>query len=239
MQQYSYPSTRSCIQETLKLEGVRGFYRGVFTLIATVPLRSSFNITLFSHLKHKQTTSNYFVKGFIPGFYTGSVLALLVCPVEMVKCYMQISSEFRTSSECFRVLNKRNGPLFFMRGLGITLARDSIGFGMFFGVYELIKGTIHDSSYKFTWWGWITCGSVSATACWLTILPLDCLKTRYQMSKNKESYRLVFKDIIENHGIRGFWVGGISTIARGCIASGVGFSVYELVKKHIPKIIPI
>lgn len=239
MQQFYYPSIRHCVQDIIRQDGVRGFYRGVYSLLVTVPFRSSFNITLFSYLKHKQKTSNHFIRGFIPGCYAGCVLSVFVCPVELIKCYMQASNEFKTTSECLRTLYKRHGLKYLMRGLSITIARDSLGFGTFFGVYEFIKGTAHDYNIKLAWWGWIGCGSVSGIIGWFCILPLDCIKTRYQLAIHGESYWAVLKDIIKSHGIRGFWVGGLSTVLRGCIASGVGFSVYELAKTHIPKIIPV
>lgn len=239
MQQFYYPSIRHCIQDIIRQDGFRGFYRGVSSLLTTVPFRSSFNLTLFSYLKHKQETSNHFLRGFIPGCLTGCVLSVFVCPVELIKCHMQVSSEFKTNSECFRVLRKQHGLQYLMRGLSMTIARDALGLGMFFGVYELIKGTVHDSHQKLAWWGWICCGSVSGIVGWFSILPIDCIKTRYQLSNRGESYWAVTKDILKNHGVKGFWVGGLSTVIRGCIASGAGFSVYELAKTHVPKIIPI
>jgi hypothetical protein len=149
---------------------------------------------------------------------------------------MQVSNEFSSSFECLKSLYSSKGLNYLFRGIQVTLARDILGVGIFFGVYELIKGTIQDSSYKFTWWGWILCGSVSGAVCWLSILPLDCIKTRYQLAAGNLSYKLVISDIFQNHGIKGFWVGSLSTIIRTFIASGVGFSVYELMKHHLPKV---
>lgn len=221
----------------MKSEGLPGFYRGAASLVATVPLRSSFNITLYSHIKHSNNYSNHFLRGFIPGCIAGGVLSVFVCPIEMVKCTMQVSKEFKSSYECMRELYSRQGLKYLFRGLAATFARDILGIGVFFGVYEFIKGTIHEYSLKFTWWGWIACGSFSGAFSWIAVLPIDCVKTRYQLSQKKILYNEVIKDIYYNHGIKGFWVGALSTIIRTFIANGVGFSIYELIKHHLPKVI--
>ena len=239
MQNKKYSSTISCLQEILRADGLRGFYRGASSIFLFNPIRSSVNIVAFSWLKKHIKTENHFFKGFVAGSITGGTLTILTCPVEMVKCAMQVPNSYHSTYFCAYTIYKKFGLSGLYRGLYSTALRDSVGFGIFFGVYEFTKGKIHEYNFKFTWWGWLLCGSISGICSWTSVLPIDCVKTNFQLSKTYKSYYCTFNDIVKATGYKGLWAGYLSCIIRTFLASGVGFFCYECVKSHLPKVMPV
>jgi solute carrier family 25 (mitochondrial carnitine/acylcarnitine transporter), member 20/29 len=233
MQHSKYASTKECLNEIIKIEGTLGLYKGVSSILLTSPIRSSFNITLYSYLKYYTNFENNFIKGFVPGCITGVALTILACPVERVKCTMQVHNMLTSSLSCMISIYRSKGIYGLYKGIFITLIRDFIGYGIFFGTYEYIKGSIIKNNFNFTWWGWLACGSISGACCWIVILPIDCIKTRYQLSPAQKSYYLITKELIESKGVRGLWSGFNSCLVRTFISSGVGFFFYELIKKKL------
>lgn len=237
MQNSVYSSTRSCFQEIIKQEGFKGLFRGATSILITMPMRSAMNIYLYSSLKKNYEHLPYFYKGFLSGCITGSLFGVFACPIERIKCVMQVSSEFSSSWKCAVNLYHTIGLNGIYRGFLITLCRDVLGFGVFFGTYELIKGNILERTQKFKWWGWLLCGSISGVLCWVSILPLDCVKTRYQLAHHKQSYINIFLEIIRTTGIKGLWVGFQSCAVRAVVSNGIGFFCYESIKHNIPPLI--
>ena len=237
MQTAKYSSATSCLKEILKTEGPKALYRGVSSILVMVPFRNSFYLSLYTSIKHRTNTKNHFWKGFIPGSITGVILTVFTCPAEKVKCTMQVPNEYSSSADCLKKMYRKEGFQGLMRGFNITVLRDFIWFGVFFGIYESIKAKIHEKGWDYTWWGWIACGSISGMCCWVIILPIDFVKTRFQLSK--ENYWFVTKDIVRTSGFFVLWTGLASCIMRSFITNGVGFFCYECIKTNLPKVIPI
>lgn len=235
MQSSTYPSTISCFQQIIREEGLNSLFRGATSILVTTPLRSAVSIPLYSWLKNKHMFKHNFTQGFVSGWITGGLLSLAACPIERIKCVMQVSNYYKSSAECASHLYSTIGVLGIYRGLTITILRDSLGFGVFFGAYEEVKRLILEKHQKFTWWGWLMCGSFSGVMCWVAILPFDCIKTRFQLAEKKESYSVIMKEIIRTTGVRGLWAGFNSCVVRAIISNGIGFFCYELVKHNIPK----
>ena len=145
MQASSYSSTLSCFNQIIRTDGYYGLYKGGSIIVTTNSIRSSINIALYTSLKHKLNYKNHFLKGFIPGCITGTLFTLLACPLERIKCIMQTPNIYKSSYECIAELYKKEKLAGMFRGFVITGIRDFIGFGVFFGTYEAIKGKIHDN----------------------------------------------------------------------------------------------
>lgn len=239
MQNSKYPSTKSCLKELLKNEGLSGLYKGASTIIVTSPIRSSFSISFYTFLKHKFSSYDHFAKGFLAGCITGTVLSIVACPVELVKCEMQVPNSYKSTGDCAKKIFLKSGFPALYKGFMCTALRDFFGFGVFFGVYEEIKGLIHYYNLKFTWWGWLLCGSLSGACCWVAVLPIDCVKTRFQLAHKPVSYYDTLRTIVKTTGVKGLWTGITSCIIRSLIANGIGFSCYECVKEHLPKAMPV
>lgn len=96
MQAYKYKSTLACIQSTWYLEGIRGFYRGVFPLMATTTTLRAISWNLYTQSRDKlrhgtQGITGAVVPCFLAGCKTGMIMSVFGAPLEFIKVQRQLS----------------------------------------------------------------------------------------------------------------------------------------------------
>jgi hypothetical protein len=127
MQAYRYQSTWTCISSTYKLEGLRGFYRGVVPLLATSTFLRAVSWNLYS--TNKEQYQKFFrqhgIEGVtIPcifgGMSTGLVMSLFGAPIEFIKVQRQlqkVTSTNRNLMQWIRHIIATKGTLLLTRHL--------------------------------------------------------------------------------------------------------------------------
>lgn len=133
-------------------------------------------------------------------------------PFEMVKVRRQVVSAWDYNQ--------------LVRGYGVTMFRNSFLFSSFVMYMDIFKQQI-EQRYDMTVSPFIKAGSC-ATLAWLTIWPLDVVKTRRQSGKYEgKSLVYLLKDVIRTGDMyKGLSVGMI----RGFVANGASMEVYKLVE---------
>ncbi len=98
-------------------EGLTGYYKGVSGPLASVPFLNAIIFATFEvskkFLQHlKQTDRISLTETGVAGGIAGLFNTLIVTPVELVKCKMQMQKKLRkykSSAECFKKLILKNG----------------------------------------------------------------------------------------------------------------------------------
>ena len=72
------------------------------------------------------------------------------------------------------------------------------------------------------------CGSSLAS---VLTMPLDVMRTRIQTSTNRSNFSTVFKQLINERGMRGLMSGVTARVAGAAPSSAMMMSAYELVKR--------
>ncbi|CEP18667.1 hypothetical protein [Parasitella parasitica] len=167
-------------------EGARGFFRGMIPPLITV--NGGFKYNTFADVLRVSSLS---------GGTSGAFIALLSCPLELVKIQRQLEqvmlknqmkagqiSETQlaqaSSWRAVKQIVQRKGVLGLWSGVTCHSARDALGTGIYFGGYESMKrilskeGTSSGPIIHFMSGGF--CGILS----WLIVFPVDAIKPIYK-----------------------------------------------------------
>jgi hypothetical protein len=205
----------------------------------------------------------------LAGAFSGAALTPFLTPFELVKNATQTSVLMSSTSDpstprgpnigsvapaktdtrigpwkALRQIVATRGPLGLWTGWNLHLARDTVGSGIYFGVYEAVKQTM--TSYRHedqpntmlaVAIAGITCGVMS----WVFTYPLDTMKTRVQ---NQLVGRFATRDLsasvkeemlrgLKNAGKGSKWKGVEMIIARSSIQNMIQMSIFEGIKTHV------
>ncbi|ROW01798.1 hypothetical protein VPNG_07785 [Cytospora leucostoma] len=132
---------------------------------------------------------------FIAGAIGGLATWVVSTPTELIKCRAQLAPNPETSSWDIarRIWRTEGGIRGFYLGGAVTALRDSIGYGFYFWSYQLT------TQWLGSWQGGVgrdksagsgvsgseavkvlLCGGLAGVVTWLSIFPLDVIKTRVQ-----------------------------------------------------------
>ncbi|KAJ2610768.1 hypothetical protein H4S08_003459 [Coemansia sp. RSA 1365] len=111
MQTHHYPSLLTCAQRSISEEGIRGLYRGLLPPLLTASAAKSLSFSLFEQTKQwlrrhdpcssrdpfllnfqRTTIASVALTAAISGGASGTVIALLCCPLELIKVQMQLAN---------------------------------------------------------------------------------------------------------------------------------------------------
>lgn len=116
----------SCISRTIRKDGVFGFYKGVYYPLVTNPAVNAMNFGVYELYKRVKGERELSFKGGLEaGAVSGLLGALLVSPVEKIKCTMQTQTNtFKTSKQCLLHLFKTQGISGLYQGMISTILRE-------------------------------------------------------------------------------------------------------------------
>ncbi|CAO3644363.1 unnamed protein product [Mucor fragilis] len=99
MQTHYYPSILSCVKITYAEEGARGFFRGMIPPLVTVSIIKSVSFSIYEGTKRSLLQDKGYKYDTLPdvlkvsslsGGVSGAFIALLSCPLELVKIQRQL-----------------------------------------------------------------------------------------------------------------------------------------------------
>lgn len=145
-----------------------------------------------------------------------------------------------------KTIIKQRGVLSLWRGFHLHLARDVIGGGVYFGVYESCKqalGSHYGDEMKNTPWAIPLAGAICGISSWVVTYPIDTMKTRQQnqllspmqapsQSASKEA-TAALKGAAYKASKQGRWRGIEMVIVRTAIQNMIQMSAFEQVKVWI------
>ena len=101
--------------------------------------------------------------------------------------------------------------------------KDSLFSAAFVGSYY----TFRDILGTDVWYKNFASGAGAHCLTWVTLLPIDYVKTSIQKSKETITIRKVVIDTYNTHGVRAFWKGVVPACARTVPVSGIAMTGYE------------
>jgi len=160
------------------------------------------------------------LKAFACGAAAGTVQAVVICPMEHVKCRLQVQKSSvgvntpKSSTHqqlykgpvhaCTSIVRKYGVFSGLFRGMGVTLWRETPAFGLYFATYDSIKDRVESvleekddnhpiPSHFHTWAASALAGGISGAWTWAIIYPFDVIKSQIQTSP------------LEKHLQKGMW----------------------------------
>lgn len=192
------------------------------------------------------------------GMISGAVLTPMLTPFEALKNASQtavlMAGNHDKSSKNNRIntyaaaktIIKQRGILSLWRGFNLHLARDVIGGGVYFGVYESCKqalGSYYGDEMKNTPWAIPLAGAICGISSWIVTYPIDTMKTRQQnqlLSPMQVPSRSAVnaataaaKEAAYKASKQGRWRGIEMVIVRTAIQNMIQMSAFEQVKVWI------
>lgn len=149
---------------------IRWLYTGVFRSIIGYSAEKMFVFGTYNLLRNNDINPTF------AGMASGVVAAISVTPAE------QLTIDKQNGIRCFKFSHLYSGFI-------PTVARECIGFGVHFTMYELFSNYFNE---KKEFWKTVLCGTGAVISGWTVIAPIDRIKTQIQ-SRNFDlkSYNII------------------------------------------------
>lgn len=181
----------------------------------------------------------------------GASSSLISTPSEHFRIKMQVQGKidprgdphYRSDLHCITRVLKDHGVVGAYRGLPITMAREVVTFGSYFGFYEYIVNNFliptGGSKSDVPAWKLFMTGGLCGYVYWGPWYPIDAVKSKLQAdSFVRPRYRGVLdcvKQTFASEGVGGFYKGFLPCILRAFPANGATFLAFELTMRALNK----
>lgn len=253
-----YSSTFDCFSATWRSKGLFGFYQGA--LPSMLGHMSKTGIVFMSYgvcenfickLCNIATPSDLMLCHHASvGAFTGILASLFLCPLEVVKCRLQVSctescqiaAKNSPSIYIIKDLYRNEGIKGFYRGLTGIWTKEIPGSFIYFGSYECAKcvtqiyyGSEIDSKGTFLCGCW-------AGLCFCITHPIETVKSRIQVARgadiNCNGFFKTAVHIVKNEGCYQLCSGLKPSIVRAIMLSGIQFTAFEFAKRNFQRRTP-
>ncbi|GKZ00506.1 hypothetical protein MPSEU_001003000 [Mayamaea pseudoterrestris] len=234
-------STKTMLRSIFAQQGVTGLYAGVSApLLAVVPAFAivfSTNDCVKNMLADRGNASQLSTSQFaIAGGISGVPLAIVLGPLERIKCEFQVhgASKYSNSIRACAHETYKQGTLF--RGTALTMARDVPGNAVYFASYEVLRRMfcqlqgIDSPSMAAT----VLAGGLAGMANWTIALPMDVIKSRFQVGAYSSCWQVV-TDLIRHEGPSALFRGLSPALLRAFPANAACFLGAETVRTMLTK----
>ena len=180
-------TARAILHEMVRADGWASLYRGFWGPFFAQALYKSVIFSTNSFVnRHVFTGKRSSFAVFSSGLIAGSMNAIIVSPVELVRTRQVLEASASTLATVRAILAEPQGVAGFWRGLAPAVVRDGPGIGFYLLAFEFCKTTIHShrehSSIALS--TRVAAASCAGIAFWLWALPIDTLKTWIEASKS-------------------------------------------------------
>ena len=172
------------------------------------------------------------------GGMSGAFTSLLLTPIELVKCQMQVPLAHGGPGpgplSLLAHIYQAEGVWGFWHGQLGTLIRETGGSAAWFGSYEAVTGIFrHDSSTTILpLWQQMTAGAAAGIGYNVVCYPADTIKSRMQTARGKTrmGFWAVGRSLWQEQGIKGLYRGCGITVGRAAPSSACIFAMYEALR---------
>ena len=259
-----YQGPLDCFRQSLRVEGIIGLYRGISAPLVGAAIETS---SLFFSYRIAQ---NVLQATILPptsldqlplsaliasGGASGAFTSLLLTPIELVKCQMQVplspsSVQGPGPLSIIASVFRHHGILGFWHGQLGTLIRETGGSAAWFGSYEgasalfrkhsarepsSIAGAANDDTLPL--YQQMLAGATAGVSYNFIFFPADTIKSRMQTEevdtsgRVRKTFWVSGKALWQQQGIRGMYRGCGITVGRAAPSSAFIFAVYEGLRK--------
>ena len=190
------------------------------------------------------------------GGVSGAFTSLLLTPIELIKCQMQVPaglphSRGRGPLSIIGSVYRHHGLRGFWHGQLGTLIRETGGSAAWFGSYESVSALFRKysnlsplpSAYEavipppLSIWQQLLAGATAGVSYNFIFYPADTIKSRMQtaevsatLDSRRRTFWAVGQTLWDTQGLRGLYRGCGITVARAAPSSAFIFAVYESLK---------
>lgn len=138
------------LKSIIRNEGFMHLFNGIYYPLLTVPLINAVvfsSYELFKKITKKEELSLY--NGIENGAFAGLVNSIVVSPVELIKCRMQLDKDnkFLSSHHCAKEIIRTEGLRGLFQGFYSTAFREIFAYAAQFATYEYLKDKIVGKSH--------------------------------------------------------------------------------------------
>ncbi|EEP76584.1 amino acid transporter arg-13 [Uncinocarpus reesii 1704] len=255
-----YKGPIDCFRQSFQADGIRGLYRGISAPLFGAAVETSSLFFSYRIAQELLQTTVYSPSEELPfpalltcGAVAGAFTSLLLTPIELIKCKMQVpvASEagLKPPGPLTLIMSvyKHEGVSGFWRGQMGTLIRETGGSAAWFGSYEGVsalfraynKADPSESPGKslppLPLYQQMLAGAAAGISYNFIFYPADTIKSRIQTEgialsigdSQKRTFWEVGRALWRQHGLTGMYRGCGITCARSAPSSAFIFSIYE------------
>ena len=229
--QFSSSSVFKILSSDVKANGILSVYRGLSPQLVSAFPRAAVRFAVYENLKNRLEDENGNLsngKKFTCGLLAGGIeAATVMTPAEVIK--IQTINKGTSVSNVIKDVYKQGGLFGFYKGGLPTIIRQATTQGTSFLVYDKSKTFYENNSYLNSYSG-LFAGLTGGTIAVLVNNPIDAIKTYKQSDRGSKGIISISKEIINKHGMIGFYNGALLRISRVAPLHGITFFIYDLLK---------
>lgn len=255
-----YSGPLDCFRQSFQAEGIRGLYRGISAPLAGAAIENSSLFFSYRIAQEALQATIYSPTEPLPfsallfcGAASGAFTSLLLTPVELIKCKMQVPASAGQKPpgplSLIASVFRHSGLFGFWRGQMGTLIRETGGSAAWFGSYEGVSAffrrhsaspTADGSSPQLPIYQQMLAGAAAGVSYNFLFYPADTIKSRMQtedvsrlgLESRRPTFFSVGKSIWQQHGLKGLYRGCGITVGRSAPSSAFIFSIYECLRHY-------
>jgi len=217
----------------LKTEGASGLFKGIAAPLATSAAYNALCFQVYASagraLSRKHGEPLSYLHSFLAGCAAGAATTLMVTPVDLIKIAQQTTAGRAAGTvRIARNIVRREGVLGLFRGAPVTLLRDVPSTGVYYAAYDASRdalGSRHSTGANAST---LLAGSLAGCAAWLSIYPLDVIKSRQQADPHMyKGWVDCARRSVAKEGWRVLWRGLPACLLRAAVVNAFIFGAYE------------
>ena len=189
-----YKGTIDAFRNIVKLEGIRGLYKGFLVSNFSV-LSGQLYITTYELLRQKTSQYNLALRGFFAGASASIVGQTVTVPVDIISQKLMVQGQGQCSTTykakgagmIIREIWEKQGPKGFYKGYSISLMTYGPTSGVWWAAYgsylAIVGNLVPNGTAPIVVQG--ICGPMAGLTAATATNPLDVLRTRLQVRINK------------------------------------------------------
>lgn len=255
-----YQGPLDCFRQSLRAEGITGLYRGISAPLVGAAIETS-SLFLSYRIAQNALQATIFpptngdtlpLSALIAcGGASGAFTSLLLTPIELVKCQMQVplspsSVQGPGPLSIIASVFRRYGVLGFWYGQLGTLIRETGGSAAWFGSYEGVGALFRKYNSRYTpsmakaakedtlpLYQQMLAGATAGVSYNFVFFPADTIKSRMQTEEViargqvRRTFWVSGKALWQEQGMKGMYRGCGITVGRAAPSSAFIFAVYE------------
>lgn len=257
-----YTGPLDCFRQSLRQGGIGSLYRGVSAPLFGAAAETAclfFAYRIAQDILRSTVYPNHGAEKLslpalvMAGAMSGCVTSVVLTPIELVKCRMQVplqspmdptlarsglAAKSLGPLAVIRDVHRREGIKGFWRGQLGTLFRETGGSAAWFGSYEMMtlyfKGKLRDpQTESLPLWQQMSSGALAGMMYNFMFFPADTIKSKIQTGElnTRPTFMNVGKELYKARGLRGLYSGCGITVARSAPSSALIFTIYEALRK--------
>lgn len=257
-----YTGPLECFRQSIRADGILGLYRGISAPLvgAALDVGSLFFFErvaqrgLFAAGLYKPEDKLPLSALFFTGAVAGAFTSLVLTPIELVKCRIQVPTVSLTDGtinrapkpiEIIRQIYRHGGLLGFWHGQFGTLIRETGGSAAWFGGKQTVtemfrhvnksKSDPSDALEPLPLWQQAIAGAAAGVSYNFSTYPADTIKSRMQCASPNSASQTFWQEGIalwKQHGLRGMYRGCGITLVRSAPSSAFIFILYDAMKRE-------